>query len=84
MPDPKLYTFTFQEVAAQLAKEAGVTEGYWGISIKFGLQGVNIGPSDELRPAAIVPVMEIGLQQFERPNNLSVDAGELKAKKKTD
>jgi hypothetical protein len=32
---------------------------------------------NEMRPAAIVPVMEIGLQKMEEENNLSVDAAKV-------
>ena len=81
MPTPKQFSFSFQELAAILAKEAGVKEGLWGIHIRFGLKATNIGESNAaLTPAAVIPVLEIGLQRFETPNNMTVDAAELIAK----
>ena len=77
-PTPKQLVFTYKEVAAALLRAAGVTEGHWGLHFRFGLAATNIGPSDnELSPAAIVAISEIGLQQFQRPTNLSVDAAEV-------
>ena len=56
-------------------KKQGIHDGIWGIYPKFGNQGANVGASDtDLKPSAIVPVIEIGLQKFEKENNLSVDA----------
>jgi hypothetical protein len=70
--------FSFAEIAELLVRKAGVTEGHWGIQIRFALQGANVGPSDtELRPAALVPILEIGIRQYEKPTNLSVDAAEV-------
>jgi len=38
----------------------------------------NVGPSEAaLMPAAIIPVLEIGLQKFEKVTNLSVDAAQV-------
>lgn len=83
MPTPKQYAFSLQDVAEMMVREAGVTEGHWGIFVRFGLQGMNVGTSDEdLRPAAIVPVLELGLQQFDSPTNLTVDAAEVAARRK--
>ena len=82
MATPKQFSFTFQELATILSKEAGVREGHWGIHVQFGLKATNIGASDkDLRPAAVIPIIEIGLQRFESPNNMTVDAAELSANK---
>jgi hypothetical protein len=76
MAEIKNLEFTYKEVAEALIRYHEIHEGLWGISIKFGIQGANIGsaPGGELAPAAIVPVLNIGLQRFEKPNNLTVDA----------
>jgi hypothetical protein len=72
------YQFSYREIAEMLVRKVGVTEGIWGLEVRFGFQVTNIGPSDEnLLPAVIVPVVEIGLQKFDRLTNLSVDAAEL-------
>lgn len=78
MPEAKQITFTYQEVAEMMIERLGVSEGLWGVYINFGIQGANIGPnSSDLKPSAIVPVLEIGLQRFEEPSNLTVDAAKV-------
>lgn len=78
MAEPKQISFTHKEIAELLVKGQGLHEGIWGIFIKFGLRGMNVGTADsDLLPAAIVPVAEIGLQRFDSENNLSVDAAKV-------
>lgn len=78
MPQPTNLVFTYKEIARVLVKEARLTDGHWGLFFKFGLAGTNIGPSnDDLKPAAIVAIMDIGLQRFEMPTNLTVDAADV-------
>jgi hypothetical protein len=76
MAEIKTIEFEHKEVAEALIRYHNINEGIWGISIKFGLQAGNIGvgPDDDLTPAAIVPILKIGLQRFDKPNNLTVDA----------
>jgi hypothetical protein len=79
MPDQNVQ-FTFKEVAEALVRQAGLTDGHWGILLRFGIQGMNITNQDnkeEMIPAALVPVMEIGLQRFSKPSPLSVDAAKV-------
>ena len=74
--------FSYKEVAEALVKKQGLHEGIWGLFIKFGMNASNIGPNeDELKPAVIIPIMEIGLQKFEKENNLSVDAAVVNPEK---
>lgn len=80
MPETKTITFDYKEIAEALVKRQRITEGLWGVYIEFGLQGanINISPSGEaLIPAAIVPVLKIGIQRFDEPNQLTVDASAL-------
>lgn len=78
MPEPTLITYTFKELATLLVKDRGIHEGYWGIYAKFGITAANAGPSDaDLRPTALVPILELGLQKAEGLNNLTVDAAEV-------
>lgn len=78
MPEPTQLKFTHKEVATALIKANGIHEGIWGVLVNFGLRGMNVGGSvDDLQPSAIVPVLSIGLQQFDKINNLSVDAAEV-------
>ena len=78
MPETTQCTFSHKELATILVKELGLHEGIWGLFFKFGLGGTNLGPSDDkLLPAAIVPVMEVGIQKFEKETSISVDAAKV-------
>ena len=78
MAESTQIVFKHQEVAEALIRYHGLHEGVWGLFIRFGIMAANVGPSDaELMPAAIVPLMEIGLQKFERENNIAVDAAKV-------
>jgi hypothetical protein len=78
MAEPTQIIFKHREVVEALIKQHGIHEGIWGLFVRFGLSAANIGTSaDTLMPAAIVPLMEIGLQKFPEENNLSVDAGKV-------
>ena len=75
MPEPTQLSFSHKEVATALIKAQGIHEGIWGLYVRFGIAARNIGAGDDdLQPAAIVPIMTIGLQQFDKVHNLSVDA----------
>jgi hypothetical protein len=70
MATPKQFKFQFKELAALLAREAGVHQGHWGIYVRFGLGASNVGQTQEdLLPAAIVPIVELGIQEFDSPNS---------------
>ena len=74
-------TFTHKEVATAMLKQQGLHEGIWGIYVKFGIGAANVGASDStVMPSAIVPVVEIGLQPFDKENNLSVGAAKINPK----
>jgi hypothetical protein len=78
MPEPAQITFTYKEVAEILIKAQGIHEGIWGLFIKFGLNAANIGENEAaLRPAAIIPVLEIGLQKMDKESNIAVDAAKV-------
>ena len=83
MPEPQMIAFSFQELATALVKEAGIHEGHWGILVRFGLNATNVGSSSQdLRPAAVVALSEMGLQRFPEPSNLTVDAAVVNPPKK--
>ncbi len=78
MAETTQIVFTHKEIAEILLRHHGLHEGIWGVYIKFGIKGANVGASDsDLMPSAIVPVLQIGLQKFEKENNLSVDAAKV-------
>lgn len=76
------------ELAKLLVKQHGIHEGLWGLFIRFGLSANNIpiqppdGSNIVLRPAAVVSLLEIGIQPFAERNDLCVDAAEVNPKPK--
>ncbi len=83
MPETKQITFSHKEVAEALIKHAGLDEGIWGLYVEFGIAAANVEPpGGELTPAAIVPIIRMGLQRFQEENALTADAGALTSKRK--
>lgn len=81
MAKPDLYTFSFKEVAELMLRDVDMKEGLWGIYVKFGIQAASAGPGpEELKPTAIVPILELGLQRMKEPSNLTVDAKDVAGK----
>ena len=76
MPETKNITFTHKEVVEALIRYNNIHEGLWDLYIEFGLAGANVGsgPGGELNPAAIVPILKVGIQRTEKTTNLTVDA----------
>jgi len=78
MGEPSQMTFSYKEVAEALVKKQGIHEGIWGLFFKFGMSASNMGPNEnDLKPAVLIPLLEIGLQKFDKENNLSVDAAKI-------
>ena len=70
--------YKYKELAALLVKDQGIHNGYWGIYAKFGIQALNLGQTEnDLLPAAIVPLVEIGIQKVDKETSLSVDAAKV-------
>ena len=81
MPKVKQYVWTHKELAEQLVKAQGIREGHWGLYMEFGTKGTNVGISPgQMMPAAIVLINSIGIQRFDEPNGLTVDAAEVNPK----
>jgi len=75
--------FKFSEIAEELVRKQGIHQGHWGICVKFAIAATNSpGPTGELLPTAIVPIFEMGIQKFDEPNSLTVDASKVNPKKK--
>jgi hypothetical protein len=83
MPETKQITFTHGEIAAALVQYAGLKEGLWGLYVEFGIAAGNVatGEGGPLNPAAIVPVLKLGLQRFKEPNNMTADASQVSSGK---
>jgi len=85
MPEAKNIVYDHRELAEILVKDQDIHEGPWGVYIEFAIQGANIStdPTGEsLLPAAIIPVLKIGIQRFDKPNQLTVDAAIVNPVKK--
>jgi hypothetical protein len=81
MAESTQVTFTYSELVEMMIKKQGIREGIWGLFINFGLSASNIGPNESsLAPAAVVGVLGIGIQRFEKETNLTVDASKVNSK----
>lgn len=78
MGEPKVIKFSYPELAALMVKQQGIKDGYWGIYVRFGISALNMSDNEtSAYPAAVVPLLEMGLQQFDSANPLAVDAAEV-------
>jgi hypothetical protein len=79
MPETKQITFAHKEIAEALVRLKDIHEGLWGVYLEFGIAGANVVNSADntLTPAAVVPVLKIGIQRFPESNSLTVDAAEV-------
>ena len=79
MAETSQVMFSHKEVVEALIKYHGLHEGIWSLLLQFGIQGINVGAggADNLVPAAVVPVIALGLQKTNQVNSLSVDAAEV-------
>lgn len=75
MAEPTQFLFTYKEVVTALLKQQGIHEGIWSLAVSFGIGAINAGPNaEQLSPAAVVPLLAVGIQKSAELNNLSVDA----------
>lgn len=80
MGEPQIITFSYNELTTLLIKHQGIHEGLWSLTVQMGFQAahIKVGPSDEdVVPAAIVPLIKIGIQKQDKPNPLTVNAAEV-------
>jgi hypothetical protein len=80
MAEAQNYTFSFQEIAEALIKKQKIHQGLWGIYVEFGLSAANLGKepgTKDVVPAAIIPIVKIGIQKFKEENNLTVNASKV-------
>lgn len=78
MPEFTNLVFSHKEIVTALIKSQNIHEGIWGLYVEFGISAANVGPNQEdIQPAAIVPILKIGIQQFKSLTNISVDAAEV-------
>jgi hypothetical protein len=78
MPETGQIVFSYKEVVKALLKMQDIHDGIWGLFFRFGLGAANVGPTDtELQPAAIIPILQIGLQRMDKESNIAVDAAQV-------
>ena len=64
-----------------MIKQQGLHEGIWGLYVEFGISAANLGLTEnDILPAAIVPIIHLGITKFPSVNNLSVDAAVVNPK----
>jgi len=80
-PESETIVTSHKKVVEALIKLHGIHEGTWGLFVRFGLAASNVGEDQQhLMPAAILPVVEIGLQRFKDETNISLDAAKVNPK----
>ena len=78
MAESGQYVFTYKEVVEALIKKQGIHKGIWGLYVRFGLKALNIGSGgSDIRPTAVIPILELGLNRSDDENNISVDASKV-------
>lgn len=76
------FLFGHKDVISALIVRQGLHEGIWQLTIQFGIGASNIqNTTGEVAPAAIVPVVKIGLQRVDEVGPLAVDAAEINPKR---
>lgn len=72
----QLYAFSHKEVVEALIKKQGLHEGVWQLYVEFKLGAGNISAEEpsQYHPAAIIPIVKIGLIVAKEPSNLTADA----------
>lgn len=85
MGESDVYNFPFKEVVEALLKKQGIHEGLWSLRVEFGLGAANINMVDGSKdgtPAAIIPLVKLGIQRGTELNNLTVDAAVVNPREK--
>lgn len=80
MPDASKIDFSLAEITEMLIKQSDLHEGYWQLTVEFGMAAANIGPNElESRPAAIIPLQQVSLTKQKQKGNLTycLDANEV-------
>ena len=70
-------TFSHKELAEILVKRQNIREGIWGLYVEFGLKATNLSTGADQVPAAVIPLLKVGLQKFDEETNISVDAAKV-------
>jgi hypothetical protein len=86
MADPKRIVLPYKELVEFMIKKNDLHEGIWALFARFGLNVMNAAVeyenASQLRPVAIVPLVEIGLQEGTQLHELSLDAAVVNPRRK--
>jgi hypothetical protein len=78
LAEPTQYMLSHKELVTALVKHQGLTQGIWQLAVNFGFGASNVGENvNGLNPAAIIPVIGIGIQLVTTESNLTIDASTL-------
>lgn len=84
MAEAEQIAFSYKEVAEALIKQSGIHEGLWHVCVKFGLLASNYGPNEnDLKPTAIIPILQFSLTREDKETNLTVDAAKVNPRPKS-
>src|SRR4030042_4051921 len=93
MAETKMIAFSLREIAELFVEKQAIHEVLWGIYGKLGIAAANVEQKQSTEesptgthnvlPAAIVPILELGIQRFDSPNSLTVDAAKVSPAPKT-
>lgn len=84
MAEATQIVFKHAEIVELLIKKQQIHEGIWGLFVRFGMNASNVGTTEtDVMPAAIIGVLEIGLQKFDKQSNIALDAAKVNPKPTT-
>lgn len=86
MPESPIVV-SLKEFTELLIRERNVHSGDWAPYFRFGLNVANINVEypegvTNMRPASLVSLLELGIQQFPEPTPMTLDAGKVNPKPK--
>lgn len=82
--ETKHIAFKFTDVATMMVRDAGIHEGFWSMTVRFGINAANVALNNAPpAPTAIVPILEIGLFRENELGPLAVDAAKVNPKPRT-
>ncbi len=59
-------------------------EGIWSLAFQLALAGANVAPPPPgtgIVPAAIIPILSVGLQKADKESEIALDAAKVNPKK---
>jgi hypothetical protein len=86
MAEPKRIVLPYKELVELMIKKHDLHEGIWGLFARFGLNVANASVeyegAQQMRPIAVIPLVEIGIQEYAALNEISLDAAVVNPRQK--